>query len=129
VDCPRCQKPLASAAERAGDVPVETLRCPECTGHWVSRQTLRALEEVVEVRLVEWHRLPGVETQGRTLFCPRCPGHKPMDKVVSPRAQKVVMDVCPTCDGVWLDYGEWEAISQKGLFSTLVDVVSFIRNT
>jgi len=101
--------------------------CAKCTGHWIALDDLRAAEQVVDVRLVHWKHLPGIETQGVLLFCPKCPGQKPMDKVVSIRDQRVVMDVCGTCNGVWLDYGELEAIQRKGLLSSLADIISFIR--
>lgn len=129
VNCPRCHVPLQKSREEAGEESIEALRCPECTGHWVQIDALHALEQVVDVRLIEWHRLPGEETQGKILFCPRCPGQKAMDKVVSRRDQRVVMDHCLACDGVWLDYGELEAIQQKNLFAALADVFSFIRGT
>lgn len=129
MKCPRCREDLEPSRRTAGDLNVDSLRCFNCTGNWLELDALRALEQVVDVRLIEWNRLPGVETQGRILFCPRCPGGMAMDKVVSKRDSRVVMDVCGTCHGVWLDYGELEAIQQKSLFAALADVVSFIRHT
>lgn len=129
VKCPRCQTPLQPSRRESGDTTVDGLQCPECTGHWLELDELRAVEQVVDVRLIEWHRLPGVETQGRILFCPRCSGQHPMEKVISRRDQRVVMDVCDRCNGVWLDYGELEAIQQKSLFAALADVVSFLRHS
>lgn len=120
--------PLAPSVQRAGDLEVKSHRCAECTGNFLERDALRSVEQVVDVSLVEWRRLPGIETQGRILFCPRCPGKKAMDKVVSQRDQRVVMDLCGECDGVWLDYGELEAIQRKGLFAALADVFAFIRD-
>jgi Zn-finger nucleic acid-binding protein len=106
---------------------VATLRCEECTGHWLEAGDLRNAEQVVNVRLIAWRHLPGDETQALTLFCPRCDPQKVMDKVVSDRDKRVVMDSCAHCNGVWLDYGELEAIQQKGLLSALADVLDFIR--
>ena len=126
MDCPRCLTPLQAGTIDAAGVDVRALNCPDCTGHWLALKDLHALEEVVDVHLVTWRHLPGVETQGRILFCPHCPGAKPMEKVVSSRDQRVVMDVCLTCDSVWLDYGELEAIQQKGLISSLADIVRFV---
>jgi Zn-finger nucleic acid-binding protein len=121
--------PLKSGRIDAGGLDIDAANCAECTGHWISLDALHAAEQVVDVRLVRWRHLPGIETQGRILFCPRCVGQKAMDKVVSDRDQRVVMDVCGTCNGVWLDYGELEAIQRKGLMSSLADIVRFIRQT
>lgn len=127
MNCPRCGIPLKSDRIDAAGVVVEASNCAECTGHWISLDALHAVEQVVDIHLLKWRHLPGIETQGRILFCPRCPGQKPMDKVVSDRDQRVVMDVCSACHGVWLDYGELEAIQSKGLLGSLADIVRFIQ--
>src|SRR5579871_2901259 len=98
MKCPRCRVPLTTSRIDAAGVEVEAANCSECTGHFISLDDLHAVEQVVDIRLVKWRHLPGVETQGRILFCPRCTGLKAMDKVVSDRDQRVVMDVCGTCN-------------------------------
>ncbi len=128
MKCPRDQKPLTAVTHEAAGVAVRALFCDTCTGHWLESDALKSVEQVVDIRLLDWKHLPGIETQGRILFCPRCPGQKPMDKVVSQRDQRVVMDLCPTCRGVWLDYGELEAIQSKGLLSAIADVLRFIKD-
>jgi Zn-finger nucleic acid-binding protein len=127
MKCPRCGIPLSKGRIDAAGVAVEAANCTECTGHWISLSELKEVEQVVDVHLLKWRHLPGMETQGRILFCPRCPGQKPMDKVVSDRDRRVVMDECPACNGVWLDYGELEAIQSKGLLGSLADILTFIR--
>ena len=129
MKCPRCRAPLAPARHNAGGIALDLERCGECTGSWVEGNDLKAIEQVVDVRLIEWRHLPGDETQERILFCPRCPGAKPMEKILSPRDDRVVMDTCTECNGVWLDYGELEAIQQKGLLAALADVFAFVRRT
>ena len=128
MKCPRCQIPLTPGRVDAAGLNLQAFNCSQCTGHWISLHDLHEVEQVVDVRLVNWKQLPGVETQGRILFCPSCPGQKPMDKVVSIRDQRVVMDVCGSCNGVWLDYGELEAIQRKGLLASLADIVRFLRS-
>jgi len=127
MNCPRCGVPLTQNRIDAAGLDLEAANCAECTGHWLALDDLRAAEKVVDVRLLKWLHLPGKETQGRILFCPRCTGHKAMDKVVSTRDQRVVMDVCSACKGVWLDRGELEAIQRKGLLSSLADILRFLR--
>ena|SRR5687767_10561480 len=126
MDCPRCIEPLSPSRVEAANAVVDALECKKCTGHWLEGGDLPRVEQVVDVELIEWRKLPGIETQGRILFCPRCGQGAAMDKVVSHRDQRVVMDVCHKCHGVWLDYGELEAIQHKGLFSALADIVGFL---
>lgn len=127
MKCPRCLVPLAESRIDAAGVPVQAFDCRKCTGHFLALADLKTVESVVDVKLLKWRNLPGLETQGALLFCPRCPGQKPMDKIVSLRDQRVIMDVCHGCDGVWLDRGELEAIQQRGLLGALSDIVDFLR--
>lgn len=128
MHCPRDRKALTRVTHELPGGAVEALTCPACTGNWLEAEALRSVERVVDVTLLGWIRLPGVETQAMMLFCPRCPGQKPMDKVVSERDQRVVMDLCPDCRGVWLDYGELEAIHTKGLLSAIADLFKLVAD-
>ena len=116
----------AARLDMAGLI-IDAHDCRKCTGHFIGFADLKAVESVVDVRLLKWRNLPGVETQGRVLFCPKCPGIKPMEKIVSERDQRVVMDICHGCESVWLDRGELEAIQQKGLLGTLADIIKVVR--
>lgn len=127
MKCPRCLVPMtASRLDMAGLI-INADDCSQCTGHFIGFADLKAVESVVDIRLLKWTNLPGVETQGRVLFCPKCTGLKPMEKIVSERDQRVVMDVCHLCDSVWLDRGELEAIQQRGLLGTLADIIAMVR--
>lgn len=127
MNCPRCLVPLNEGSIDAAGIAVEAKDCRECTGHFIALKDLKTVESVVDLKLLKWRNLPGVETQARVLFCPRCPGAKPMDKIVSERDQRVVMDVCHHCSGVWLDRGELESITQKGMLGALTDIIRFLR--
>jgi hypothetical protein len=127
MKCPRCLVPMTASRLDMGGLIIDAHDCRTCTGHFIGFADLKAVESVVDVRLLKWRNLPGLETQGRILFCPKCPGVKPMEKIVSERDQRVVMDICHSCDSVWLDRGELEAIQQKGLLGTLADIIAFVR--
>ena len=127
MKCPRCLVAMTSSRLDMAGLFIDAHDCAQCTGHFIGFADLKAVESVVDVRLLKWRNIPGVETQGQVLFCPRCPGIKPMDKIVSDRDQRVVMDVCHHCDGVWLDRGELEAIQQRGLLGTLADIIGVLR--
>lgn len=126
MNCPRCDKELAEALV---EPEVRTLQCPQCQGRWLEGEALRVLESTVEVRMLEWRRLPTAEVQTRELTCPRCRPVRVLKKVKSERDRKVLLDVCEQCQGVWLDKGELEAIQEMGLVAALVDAVRFIART
>ncbi|MDY7225604.1 zf-TFIIB domain-containing protein [Hyalangium rubrum] len=126
MNCPRCDKVMA---EEQLEPEVRTLRCPQCQGRWVEGQDLRVLEQTVDMRVVEWRRLPSEELQVREIACPRCQPAAMLKKVKSERDRRVLLDVCERCQGVWLDKGELEAIQQMGLVAAIVDAVRFIART
>ena len=129
MNCPRCLKPLQKDSLDAAGETVDALSCPKCTGHFIALKDLKKVQSVVDIHFLTWRNLPGAETQGRALFCPNCEGMKVMDKIVSERDQRVVMDVCHACDHVWLDRGEVEAMQQRGLLGAVAEMVRFLRNT
>jgi Zn-finger nucleic acid-binding protein len=126
MNCPRCLTALVRFRLQGGGREIDAQRCASCTGHWFEGSDLHSLEETVEVVLFNWLKLPGQETQARTLFCPRCTPPKVMDKVMNGHDSRVVMDVCGGCHGVWLDDGELQAIQRRNVLSAVVDAVRFI---
>ncbi len=127
MNCPRDTVPLKPTPIDASGVTVPAFRCATCTGHWLEQDDLKKVEQSVDIRLLDWRHLPGMDTNTKLLFCPRCKDPRiVMDKVVSSRDKRVVMDVCGQCHGVWLNHGELEAIRQKGLVSALADVLRFV---
>lgn len=127
MNCPRCAVPLKPTSIDASGVEVRGMRCEDCTGHWLESEDLKRVEQSVDIRLLDWRHLPGEETKARMLFCPRCQEPRIiMDKVGSTRDRRVIMDVCGTCSGVWLNHGELEAIRQKGVISALADALRFV---
>ncbi|MFE8603295.1 zf-TFIIB domain-containing protein [Archangium violaceum] len=122
MNCPRCDKEMTPV--RPDDV--EARQCPQCEGHWLEGEDLRRLESTVNVRFIEWRKLPAEEVQARELACPRCEPRQVMKKVRSERDRHVLLDVCERCHGVWLDGGELRAIQEMGFVSALADVFRFV---
>ncbi|MHB8877873.1 MAG: zf-TFIIB domain-containing protein [Myxococcaceae bacterium] len=127
MNCPRCQEPLVRHKHDAGGQELDVQKCASCTGHWFEQKDLKAIEDTVEVVLFAWLKLPGQETQARTLFCPRCDPQKVMDKVINEHDTRVVMDVCGNCHGVWLHHGELEALQRRNVLAAVLDAVRFIK--
>ncbi|MBL4846898.1 MAG: zf-TFIIB domain-containing protein [Planctomycetes bacterium] len=91
-NCPRCAVKLTHA-ERRGMV-LEL--CPECRGTWCDAGELTVLIEL-------YKRLEPGEGVGGGVFCVRCDVE--LRELRFP-GTSVSIDVCPECQGTWLDGGE-----------------------
>jgi Zn-finger nucleic acid-binding protein len=86
-------------------------RCPRCRGLWFDAGELESMVGLVrlytDVRLDEddIDTIPEVE-RSRNLACPD-DGERLDEKDIG---QGFVIDVCPSCQGIWLDDGELLAI-------------------
>lgn len=96
ASCPRCSVPLTHA-ERRGIV-LEL--CTECRGTWFDAGELTVLLEL-------YKRLEVASGKGGGVFCVRC--HVELRELRFPGTE-VAIDVCPDCQGTWLDEGELEAL-------------------
>ena len=116
MDCPRCVAPLQEQTYE-GDVRVD--RCASCGGMWLNRGELEAIQETREhdysdalseiggvaraYELARQKALPGIA-------CPRC--RRPLVAREYGYCSQILIDVCPDCEGVWLDGGEMRALEQ-----------------
>ncbi|GMU59603.1 MAG: hypothetical protein AMXMBFR34_13660 [Myxococcaceae bacterium] len=124
--CPRCSVALSSVVVDPQLDDLEALSCARCGGHWLEKDDLKRLEQVVEVHWFEVRHLPPREVQQAPLSCPRCAPERHLVKLHSERDRHVVMDACIHCQGVWLDGGELTAIRNKSVWGALVDAVRFL---
>lgn len=92
---------------------IEFQACGQCGGLWFARDDLQRLE----LRAPKGSRPPSASATGpppspspsaagARCLCPGRPVMKPVGR------RGVTLDVCPACDGVWLDAGEIERILQ-----------------
>jgi Zn-finger nucleic acid-binding protein len=106
MQCPRCRLPLTDV-ELDG---VRAARCARCQGMWLPRS---AFKHAVEHEDAEagwlafelWGDTGRFRGQRGDLACPRCA--KTMVRLAYGDAD-VLIDVCPDCEGVWLDARELE---------------------
>jgi Zn-finger nucleic acid-binding protein len=102
IDCPRCFVTCARQT-RAG---VEIDICSKCAGIWLDKKELLRLihnKSMYETLT----RYAQVESKSK-LVCPRCGGLMDLEK-----ANEIIVDVCITCKGIWLDAGEFEGLAAK----------------
>ncbi|MCP4675589.1 MAG: zf-TFIIB domain-containing protein [Deltaproteobacteria bacterium] len=112
--CPRCQTDLQPEEMVEVGARLSILRCESCEGRFFQPGDLRKIDGVIEPRLVEIRRIPTTSEQQVSLRCPVCHPKTWMTKGEHQRDRKVIMDVCPSCNGTWLDPGELEAIHREG---------------
>ena len=112
MHCPACQKKLHrfKAAGAALD------GCGGCGGIWFDDRELDLVnrtEAAADKNVAEISRPPQVrvdEDAGRA--CPKCKRVALAKKLFS-LGSGVIMDCCPKCSGVWLDFGELEKIHES----------------
>ncbi len=111
MNCPVDGSPLATRTYEA-DVQVE--QCDECHGYWLDPGELERIQEALEHDYRdELSRIPDTilrayqmaqERARRPLTCPRC--HTNLSRREYAYCSQILIDVCPSCRGIWLDRGE-----------------------
>lgn len=115
MQCPRDQSELRSERYE-GEVRVDA--CPACSGIWLEKRELEQIEEAHEhkysaelAQMVDLgynaYELAKQRELG-PIHCPRCKAE--MESREYARCSQVLIDVCPSCHGIWLDRGELEAL-------------------
>jgi Zn-finger nucleic acid-binding protein len=107
IPCPVCEIPLVFAMLENCQVHY----CERCRGLLIPRGWFA---EIVGRRR-SWAEGPPVtpipptkNALARTLDCPTCGKRMVVDRYYGPG--NIVMDGCPSCDTVWLDFGELKQI-------------------
>jgi len=106
MKCPRCKATL-TAVELEG---ARAERCPSCHGTWFMRSAFEAAAEHADadagwLAFELWRDAERFRGQAADLPCPRC--GKRMARLAYGDVD-VLIDVCPDCEGVWLDGEELE---------------------
>ncbi len=113
MECPKCT--AAMETKRYG--PKITLeRCTECYGLLVEGEVLQTMksEWMVEAFLDVGHPSMGKQfDKVEDIACPVC--HVPMDKVTDAKQTHIWVEVCPNCDRVFLDAGEFSDLKYETL--------------
>ena len=122
-----------------GDVEIE--RCPQCKGVWLDAGELEEILETIENDYTE--ELKSIpDSVGRAYEmarskleserkCHNC--GKSMEKREYGYCSQIMIDVCPSCRGIWLDNGEIQALEvffertraegiRKGFFGSLLSL-------
>jgi Zn-finger nucleic acid-binding protein len=64
--------------------------------------------ELIEQMKAEFQRVEAARREAQIPACPKCPG-----KLESYRFMGFVLDRCDSCEGIWLDKGELDAVLRQ----------------
>ena len=123
MNCPRCEIPLEESQQIDVDTQLDFHSCKSCDGLWLSKPVLNYLEKIKEPVIFEFLQIDSELDQLIGLDCPSCEEGNLMKKAEHPRDERVIMDYCEACEGIWLDKGELRAIQQEGLFDSLAKFI------
>jgi len=108
--CPACGANLS--LYKVFSLPFEG--CPKCKGIWLVKDELRKLKNKVEDGSLRWlnneiENLEKTSAISTKRLCPDCKNTKMVS--VNFGKSSVLIDWCQQCHGIWLDHGEFEAVT------------------
>ncbi len=103
MHCPNCRQTLE--AVDVGGIRIE--RCPNCEGLWFDKNELRVLKDREAggdyqwIHLDLWKDMDKFRAARQQRYS--CPRDGASMTTVRYDESNVAIDVCPSCDGIWLD--------------------------
>jgi len=125
MKCPRCDSALIVVEYH----DIELDWCPGCEGLWFDSGEI----ELVAARSGGARGLttsgPAAATGEKSLKCPEC--RRTMKKRLLGNVHPVIADVCPSCEGIWLDHGELEQVvsQQQDRTKPISPIIEHLRGT
>ena len=104
MNCPKCDSAM-EAIEFGTDISVN--RCLGCMGIYCDRSTLQRMRDEWLADTVLDTGSPAVGARNneiKDIQCPAC--HTIMERIEDTEQSHIVLDACPSCEGVFLDAGE-----------------------
>ena len=108
MQCPRCDQELLKTTVKE----LEIAECGACGGAWFGDDQLRRLKDRTDPDLSWmdfelWEHPDRFRVSEKPASCPGC--RQPLVGI-DYDATAIEVDYCTTCNGVWLDPGEFESI-------------------
>jgi Zn-finger nucleic acid-binding protein len=110
MDCPKDRIPLEIVHFHS--IPIQ--RCPKCEGTWYEKDQLRLLKDKEAhgdycwINLDLWRDVAKFRAASSSRYT--CPADSTPLTPVHYGNASIVVDICQTCKGVWLDKGEYARI-------------------
>jgi Zn-finger nucleic acid-binding protein len=107
MKCPACKNPLR---EKGASGMTLDICYGGCGGIWFDANELERVDAKAATSLhTVWTAPHKKVEQTEPRLCPRCP-NQVLDRKWFSAAEKVEIDQCPKCGGIWLDAGEFSQI-------------------
>jgi Zn-finger nucleic acid-binding protein len=108
--CPACGNTL----NRYSIFSMNFEGCPKCKGIWLVKDELRKLKNRVEDGSMRWlndeiENIEKTSVMSTDRSCVNCKNTKMVSVIFG--KSSILVDWCPQCHGMWLDRGEFEAIT------------------
>jgi Zn-finger nucleic acid-binding protein len=118
MKCPKCNKDTLDSF--GGVEGVEVDFCSECRGIWFDKGEMAFYVETPEdVPDIETALAAGTKTEGK---CPRCETELVETYYVPDDILKI--DICPSCRGIFLDFGELQWVEEIAARYSSFDIVA-----
>ncbi|MEI6429356.1 MAG: zf-TFIIB domain-containing protein [Pseudanabaena sp. ELA607] len=120
MKCPKDKSSHLTASRLSSGL--EASHCSTCAGYWISalhyeewQSQQPQFQEPPLISNVVGQVVSGVPAlqDGNAGLCPECSSYLKRSRVDSQPA--FFLERCPNCNGIWLDQGEWEALTKLGL--------------
>lgn len=112
--CPVCKGDALESVRLESGLPAN--HCPSCSGHWISGRDywswLDAHGPNLGEKTYEGPEITVADTEQAKL-CPEC--SRIMLRYAVGHGTDFSLDHCSSCNGVWLDRGEWESLKGRNL--------------
>jgi Mlc titration factor MtfA (ptsG expression regulator)/Zn-finger nucleic acid-binding protein len=115
----RCPRDGGTLASQNYEADVQADVCPSCRGMWLDRGELERIQETVEhdhsgelgdiAQIASAYEMAR-QKAGAGIPCPRC--QRAMASKEYGYCSQILIDLCPHCEGVWLDRGEIQALER-----------------
>ncbi|MGH1541085.1 MAG: zf-TFIIB domain-containing protein [Arenicella sp.] len=120
MNCPSCQSNLLKPTQLQPGLPA--LTCINCHGYSVNLLTYRHwIEQQPKIERTPTSTVT-VDDSSKALICNKC--SKIMHKYNISIDHDNKVDLCTTCDEVWLDQGEWQLLLELELHDKLTDIIT-----
>ncbi len=117
MNCPKCKNSELRENKVKGDKILVDL-CRDCKGIWFDRNELESLLKIS----VKTIKIPS-HARKQAFHCPRC--RQPLYVFSYPHTM-VIVEMCPQCEGIWLDANEFKEI--KFVYATVENVAKHRTN-
>lgn len=116
--CPKCKDTLEPITVSG----VEVDRCHGCEGVWFDKHELRTLLEEDDRRTRSLQK--GRDTERLDVLPGVCPRDaQPLRRTPGSFKTPVMIDYCPTCQGIWLDAGEFKKLNDANPDAPLSELI------